>query len=159
MNQTVLIAIVAAVAFLVLAKLLLWRLLKRQFAHQAQPPAAPQAAIAPASHTDVVESAATAVEDIAGPLLGIDAHADLSGPPDDLTLLKGLGPKAAAQLKLLGLTRFAQLAVLDGAQIQALDEQMGVFRGRLERDRWVEQARYLARGDTKGFEAEFGRIG
>jgi predicted flap endonuclease-1-like 5' DNA nuclease len=76
-----------------------------------------------------------------------------------MTRIKGLGPKAAAQLKLLGVTRYAQLGSLDTAQCDALDEHMGVFRGRLERDRWVEQARYLARGDTATFEREFGKLG
>jgi len=108
---------------------------------------------------DVVSAAAAAVEDVAGPLLGVDAHPDLAGPPDDLTRIKGLGPKAAAQLKLLGITRFAQLGALGTAESAALDEQMGVFRGRLERDRWIEQARYLARGDTTTFEKEFGKLG
>lgn len=108
---------------------------------------------------DVVSAAAAAVEDVAGPLFGVDAHPDLAGPPDDLTRVKGLGPKAAAQLRLLGVTRYAQLGALDDAQCAALDEHMGVFRGRLERDRWVEQARYLARGDTATFEREFGKLG
>ncbi len=108
---------------------------------------------------DVVSAATAAVEDVAGPLFGVDAHPDLAGPPDDLTRIKGLGPKAAGQLKLLGITRFAQLGALGGAESAALDEQMGVFRGRLERDRWIEQARYLARGDTATFEKEFGKLG
>lgn len=108
---------------------------------------------------DVVSAAAAAIEDVAGPLLGVDAHPDLSGPPDDLTRIKGLGPKAAGQLKLLGITRFAQLGALGPSECAALDEQMGVFRGRLERDRWVEQARYLGRGDIATFEREFGKLG
>lgn len=108
---------------------------------------------------DVVTAATAAVEDVAGPLFGVDAHPDLAGPADDLTRIKGLGPKAAGQLKLLGITRFAQLGALGSAESAALDEQMGVFRGRLERDRWIEQARYLARGDTATFEKEFGKLG
>lgn len=107
----------------------------------------------------VMSAAAAAMQDVAGPLFGVDAHPDLAGPPDDLTRIKGLGPKAAGQLKLLGITRFAQLGALDTAQCEAIDERMGVFRGRLERDRWVEQARYLARGDTATFEREFGKLG
>jgi len=152
MNQTLISAIIAVIAFLVVTKLVLWRLLKRQFGPQAQ-------AAAPTEQNGVVSSAVSAVEDVAGPLIGVDAHPDLAGPPDDLTRIKGLGPKAAAQLKLLGITRFAQIAALDGAQMRAVDEQMGVFRGRLERDRWIDQARLLARGDTKTFEQEFGKLG
>lgn len=112
-----------------------------------------------AEHGGVVSGAAAALEDVAGPFIGIDVHPDMSGPPDDLTVIKGLGPKAAAQLKLLGITHYAQLGALDTAQVAALDRQMGVFRGRLERDRWIEQARHLSRGDTAAFEKEFGKLG
>jgi predicted flap endonuclease-1-like 5' DNA nuclease len=147
MSNAILIAI-AAIVVIVGALILLMR---------AGGTAAPEKP----SHepNDVVSAAAAAVEDVAGPLLGVDAHPDLAGPPDDLTRIKGLGPKAAAQLKLLGITRFAQLGALGSAESAALDEQMGVFRGRLERDRWIEQARYLARGDTVTFEKEFGKLG
>jgi predicted flap endonuclease-1-like 5' DNA nuclease len=112
-----------------------------------------------AEQHDVASAAAAAVEDVAGPFIGVDAHPDHSGPPDELTRIKGLGPKAAAQLQALGITRYAQLGELDSAQAKSIDQQMGVFRGRLERDRWIEQARYLARGDTATFEKEFGKLG
>ncbi len=36
---------------------------------------------------------------------------------------------------------------------------MGPFKGRLARDRVAEQAGYLARGDTDGFEEKFGKLG
>ena len=144
MSNAILIAIVVIVGALILLM------------RTGGKPAVEQPSHAP---NDVVSAAAAAVEDVAGPLLGVDAHPDLAGPPDDLTRIKGLGPKAAAQLKLLGITRFAQLGALGTAESAALDEQMGVFRGRLERDRWIEQARYLARGDTTTFEKEFGKLG
>ena len=38
-------------------------------------------------------------------------------------------------------------------------KQLYFFKGRITRDRWVEQAGYLARGDTAGFEAQFGKLG
>lgn len=148
MSQAIIIAIVAIVV--IVGSLVL---LMRGVGGKAAPERPSQ------EPNDVVSAAAAAVEDVAGPLFGVDAHPDLTGPPDDLTRIKGLGPKAAAQLRLLGITRYAQLGGLDTAECAALDEQMGVFRGRLERDRWVEQARYLARGDTKTFEQEFGKLG
>ena len=43
-------------------------------------------------------------------------------------------------------------------EIERLDEQLGAFRGRIKRDRIVEQADYLARGDTDGFEQRFGAL-
>jgi predicted flap endonuclease-1-like 5' DNA nuclease len=82
-----------------------------------------------------------------------------SGPPDNLQTLKGVGAKLAAQLNAAGITRFDQLAALSPGQADRLDEQMGPFRGRIAKDRLVEQAGYLARGDSDGFEAAFGRLG
>ena len=58
-----------------------------------------------------------------------------------------------------GITRYEQLASMDDAQLAALDARLGTFKGRLARDRVPEQARYLASGDTAGFEATFGKLG
>lgn len=87
------------------------------------------------------------------PLPAADGAADRP-----VTLLKGLGPKVAARLGELGVTTVGQVAALDHDAAQALDAQLGAFRGRMERDRWVEQARFLAAGDTAGFEAVFGKL-
>jgi predicted flap endonuclease-1-like 5' DNA nuclease len=103
-----------------------------------------------------------AARDVAGEILGVDAHPDIpgpSGPPDNLRLLKGVGPKLAAQLNEHGITRFDQLAGLAETEVALLDKRMGAFEGRIARDRLVEQARYLERGDTDGFEAKFGKLG
>jgi hypothetical protein len=80
------------------------------------------------------------------------------GIADDLTLLKGVGPKLAAMLAAHGLTRFDQIASLSEGQLSTLDESLGAFRGRLTRDRVVEQADYLSRGDRDGFEQRFGSL-
>lgn len=81
-------------------------------------------------------------------------------PPGDrpVTLLKGLGPKVAARLAELGVTTVADMAALDATQAETIDARLGPFTGRMTRDRWVEQARFLAAGDVKGFEAVFGRL-
>jgi predicted flap endonuclease-1-like 5' DNA nuclease len=81
------------------------------------------------------------------------------GPPDPLTRMKGLGPKAEARLNELGITHYAQIAAWSEADVARIDGEMGAFKGRIARDRWVEQARYLAAGDTAGFEAVFGKLG
>lgn len=78
--------------------------------------------------------------------------------PAPLTRIKGLGPKVATRLAELGITRVDQLAMLTDDDAEALDAQLGAFRGRIARDRWVEQARFLAAGDVRGFEAVFGRL-
>jgi predicted flap endonuclease-1-like 5' DNA nuclease len=110
----------------------------------------------------VVGEAAAATTDIAGEVLGVDAHEVLSGkegPADDLRRLKGVGPKLVARLNELGITRFEQLSSLNETEFAHLDERMGPFRGRLARDRVIEQADYLARGDVEGFEEKFGKLG
>ena len=77
---------------------------------------------------------------------------------DDLTRIKGLGPKLAEQLRALGVTRLDQIAAWDDAEIERIDAQLGRFQGRIRRDDWPGQARLLAAGDTAGYEATFGRL-
>lgn len=76
--------------------------------------------------------------------------------PDDLLLIKGLGPKLKAQMADLGVTTFAQIAAWSDADIDRIDAQLGRFQGRIRRESWVEQAKLLAVGDTAGFAAKFG---
>ena len=119
----------------------------------APPAVAPPAGVALGGVGEVV-SAGTAEEVIA-------ARPDLppaSGPADDLTRIKGLGPKLRTMLADLGVTRFDQIAAWTPAEIAAIDSQLGAFQGRIVRDGWTEQARYLAAGDVAGFEARFGKV-
>lgn len=83
---------------------------------------------------------------------------EAAGEADDLTRLKGVGPKLAGQLRGFGYTRFSQIATLSQVEADALDAQLGTFKGRLARDRVVEQAGYLAKGDVAGFESVFGKL-
>lgn len=76
-----------------------------------------------------------------------------------LTTIKGLGPKVAALLADRGITRVDQIAALSDADARALDARLGAFTGRMTRDRWLDQARLLASGDTAAYEAEFGKLG
>ena len=80
------------------------------------------------------------------------------GAPDDLLRIKGLGPKLAARLGELGVTRLDQIASWDEAEMARIDAQLGAFAGRPARDGWVEQARFLSAGDVKGYEAKFGKL-
>ena len=109
----------------------------------------------------ITDEAAAAATDVAGDILNAKVHQELpgaSGPPDDLLRLKGVGPKLATILNGRGITRFDQIAKLSPGQVETLDSSLGAFRGRLQRDRIVEQADYLARGDTDGYEAKFGKL-
>ncbi len=81
------------------------------------------------------------------------------GGGDDLTRIKGLGPKLSELLGQLGITRFAQIAAWTPQEIDQIDAQLGRFSGRITRDQWVEQAKLLSAGDETGFAAQFGRNG
>ena len=75
-----------------------------------------------------------------------------------VSLLKGLGPKLVARLGELGIATVGQMAALDEDAATRLDAQLGPFSGRMTRDRWIEQARFLEAGDIAGFEAVFGKL-
>ncbi|MBW6522019.1 hypothetical protein KZ810_00770 [Sphingomonas sp. RHCKR47] len=98
---------------------------------------------------------ASAAADIAAAPAGTDP----APGGGSITQLKGLGPKIATRLGELGITQVDQLAWLDDQEAADLDAQLGAFQGRMERDRWREQARFLAQGDRAGYEAQFGKLG
>ena len=77
---------------------------------------------------------------------------------DNLTRIKGLGPKLSRLLAELGVTRFEQIAAWTDADIAAIDAKLGAFAGRPTRDAWVEQARLLVNGDAAAYEAKFGKL-
>ncbi|WP_343613299.1 hypothetical protein [Novosphingobium sp.] len=107
------------------------------------------------AHEEVAEVVTTPVVQAAevAPLAAAPAA---SG--DDLTRLKGVGPKLSARLKELGVVSFAQIAGWSEADLAAVDAQLGTFAGRPKRDNWVEQAGFLATGDVAGYEAKFGKL-
>ena len=109
----------------------------------------------------LADEAAAAVSDVTGEIIGAPVHSNLPGSqgvPDNLQRMKGVGPKLAALLNSKGLMRFEQIAALTPDDVARIDEDLGAFRGRLSRDRVVEQAHYLARGDEHGYEAQFGKL-
>ena len=88
-----------------------------------------------------------------------EAPVPTSGTGDDLTRIKGLGPKIAALLGEFGITTFAQIAALTPDEVERIDAKMGRFAGRITRDQWVAQAKLLAAGDEPGFAAQYGNNG
>lgn len=116
---------------------------------------------APPEGRGVTGEHAAAATDVAGELLKAPVHRELDGKGkdgEDLCRLKGVGPKFEDALHALGFHRYEQIASLTPTEIERLDEQLGPFRGRLTRDRIVEQAAYLARNDIDGFEQRFGKL-
>ena len=62
---------------------------------------------------------------------------------DDLKKLSGVGPALEKKLLAAGITTFAQIAAWTEADIADFDEKLS-FKGRIEREGWVEQAKAFA---------------
>ncbi|WP_349360804.1 NADH-quinone oxidoreductase subunit NuoE [Stappia sp.] len=72
------------------------------------------------------------------------------GKPDDLKQLKGVGPKLEGVLNDLGIYHFDQVAAWGPEEVAWVDARLK-FKGRIERDGWIEQARILAEGGETEF--------
>lgn len=74
-----------------------------------------------------------------------------NGAPDDLTLVKGIGPKLAELCHSLGFFHFDQIAAWTDEEIAWVDQNLEGFKGRVSRDEWVSQAKILAEGGQTEF--------
>ena len=147
------VILVALVAFILLRP-------KQRVTLTDSAPVRPHMQSRPPEGRGVPGEAAAAMSDIAGDIIKAPVHPALEGniPRSDLCLIKGVGPKFADALHSAGFHNFGQLAGLTPVEIDRLDQQLGAFRGRITRDRIVEQAEYLARNDIDGFEQRFGKL-
>ena len=64
---------------------------------------------------------------------------------DDLKALSGVGPALEKKLHEAGITSFAQIAAWTEADIAEVDEKLS-FKGRIQREGWVEQAKEKIKG-------------
>lgn len=64
---------------------------------------------------------------------------------DDLKKLSGVGPALEKKLHDAGVTTFAQIAAWTDADVADMDEKLS-FKGRIEREGWIAQAKELAQG-------------
>ncbi len=62
---------------------------------------------------------------------------------DNLTEINDIGPVIEGKLQAMGITTFAQIAALKAKEIEEIDTQLS-FKGRIEREEWVSQAKKLA---------------
>lgn len=62
--------------------------------------------------------------------------------PDDLTRIKGIGPKLSKQLNQLGVYSFKQIAAWTKTEASQIDDSLG-FKGRVDPKNWASQARKL----------------
>jgi large subunit ribosomal protein L21 len=64
---------------------------------------------------------------------------------DDITLIGGVGPAIRKKLEAAGITSLKQIAAMDGAALEKLDDNLKLG-GRTAREEWVEQAKELLAG-------------
>ncbi len=74
---------------------------------------------------------------------GLTAARD--GKPDDLKIIKGIGPKLEVLCHRLGYYHFDQIAAWTPAEVAWVDDNLEGFKGRVTRDMWVAQAKVLAK--------------
>ncbi len=68
------------------------------------------------------------------------------GAPDDLKLIKGIGPKFEKDLNGKGIYYFRQIANWKKKDVDLVENIIDSIPGRIERDEWVPQAKGLAAG-------------
>ncbi|MGI9367003.1 MAG: NADH-quinone oxidoreductase subunit NuoE [Rhizobiaceae bacterium] len=76
--------------------------------------------------------------------------------PDDLKLISGVGPKLEGVLNGLGIYKFEQITKWKKAEREWVDGYLK-FKGRIERDDWVKQAKALAKGGVEEYIRVFGK--
>lgn len=83
------------------------------------------------------------IEEVRPP--AIDAPRD--GMADDLKRIGGIGPKIEGILNELGIFHYDQIANWDAGEAAWIDSYLR-FQGRIDREKWVDQAASLARAAT-----------
>lgn len=73
------------------------------------------------------------------------APAAAEGVKDDVKLIGGVGPALEKKLAGLGVTSLSQIAAWTAEDIERVDGELN-FKGRIEREEWVEQAKELLAG-------------
>ncbi len=68
----------------------------------------------------------------------------IDGKSDDLTQINGVGPKINETLHSLGIHHFSQIAKFSRENIAWVDNYLS-FKGRIDREDWVGQAKKLAK--------------
>ena len=104
-----------------------------------------KAAVGTGSVTTMAEAAPApkAAKKAAAPK--VEAAPAAAGGADDLKQLSGVGPALEKKLHDAGVTTFAQIAAWGPEEIAEFDEKLS-FKGRIEREGWVDQAKTLAAG-------------
>jgi len=65
------------------------------------------------------------------------------GTPDDLKVIKGIGPKFEGDLNSKGIYYYKQIAAWKAADVKMVEGVIDSIPGRIARDEWVKQAKKL----------------
>lgn len=90
-------------------------------------------------------AAAPATRDLGDPVLGL-LDAPIGGQSDDLKKIKGIGPKLESVLHDNGVYHFSQIAAWNAKSISMMNARLS-FKGRIEREKWVSQAKTLVKAN------------
>jgi len=85
-------------------------------------------------------SLAEEVNGSSGPIFGLT---EPDGEPDDLTEIVGIGKVFEEMLHEIGIFHFRQIAAFGPEEIARINSELREFKGRIEHDDWVGQAREL----------------
>ena len=112
-----------------------------------------KAALGASTATDSAAAAAPAAKTPAKPAAAADDAVDAQKPgnlleaaqgeADDLTRISGVGPGLRDKLNNNGVYHFWQIAEWGPAEVAYMDDQLS-FKGRIERDDWIGQAKEFA---------------
>ena len=113
----------------------------RQDTAKSKPSVAATPAVEPASSEDATAQDATTPAALSSPR---------DGNPDDLQRINGVGKKLELKLNDLGVYHYDQIAGWDRGNVVYVDDHLS-FKGRIDREEWIPQAKDLAQGKATDF--------
>ncbi|WP_422370324.1 NADH-quinone oxidoreductase subunit E [Hoeflea sp.] len=118
----------------------------------------PTMAVAATATGGAKAAAAKAAADAAPSLEDKNRPAGIAKPanPDDLKMISGVGPKIEGILHSLGIYTFEQVSKWKKAEREWVDGYLK-FKGRIDREDWVKQAKALAKGGEAEYIKVFGK--
>jgi predicted flap endonuclease-1-like 5' DNA nuclease len=118
---------------------------------KAEPKAEPKAKAAAKAKPEPKPKAEKAAKPKAAKPQGlVRLTAPRKGKADDLQEIEGIGPALEKLVNSLGFYHYDQIAGWTEADIATVDTEMKTFKGRITRDKWVEQAKIIV---AEGLEA------
>lgn len=88
----------------------------------------------------------------AAPVQGlVRLTAPRNGTADELQEIEGIGPALEKLVNSLGFYHFDQIAAWTETDVALVDAEMKTFKGRIARDKWVEQAKIIVSDGLEAF--------